>query len=159
MTDAVAYFWSARVPLHDAWRDEVERFVGALPGVVLAVEARDDVSIKLCDGVHDPVEFRFARQRGGGTVSLAAGARVILASLGVAARLKLELSDSTGEALNLSDPRNLLARIAFAENALQIETMAEEVGLCRKRVHLHELAGSPQRRRHGTFFSWKSSAW
>ena len=145
MTDAVAYFWSAKVPLDDAWRDEVERFVGAVAGVVLAVEARDDVSIKLLDGIHDPVEFRFARQRGGGTVSLAAGARVILASLGVAARLKLELSDSNGQALNLSDPRSLLARIAFAENALQIETIAEEVGLCPKRVHLHALAGSSHR--------------
>src|SRR6266542_1856944 len=157
MTDAVAYFWSAKVPLDEAWLADVARYVGAVPGIGLQLEAEGDVSIKLCDGIHSPVQFQFARRRGAGAVSLAAGVRVVLVSLGVAARLKLELSDANGEALSLSDPRALLTRIPFAENALQIETIADEVGLCAKRVHLHELAGSPHRRAHGIFFSLKSS--
>jgi len=159
MTDAVAYFWSAKVPLDEAWLADVARYVGAVPGIGLQLEAGGDVSITLCDGIHSSVQFQFARRRGGGAVSLATGARLVLVSLGVAARLKLELSDANAEALSLNDPRALLTRIPFAQNALQIETIAEEVRFLPKRVHLHELAGSPQRRAHGIFFSLKSSAW
>jgi hypothetical protein len=150
MADAVAYFWSAKVALDAAWRAEVERFVGTVPGVTLGVEDREEVSITLSDGFHPAVQFRFARRRGGGWVTIAAGARLVLVSLGVATRLKLELSDGKGEPLSLSEPRALLARIPFAESAGEIETLAEEVGLCPKRVRLHDLVGSPHRRRHGS---------
>ena len=150
MADAVAYFWSAKVALDAAWRTDVECFVGAVPGVVLEVEESEKLSIKLSDGVHDAVEFNFVRRRGGGTVSLAAGPRLTLVSLGVAARLKVELSDGNGDALNWNEPRALLARIPFKESAAEIEALAEEVGLCPKRVHLHELVASPYRRRHGS---------
>jgi hypothetical protein len=152
MANAVAYFWSAKAPLDGGWRAEIERFVGAVSGIALDVMDREDVSIKLSDGFHDAVQFRFARRRGAGWVTLAAGARLILVSLGIAARLKLELSDGKGDSLNLSEPRALLSRLPFAENALQIETIAEEVGFLPKRVRLEELAAASGRRRHGSIF-------
>jgi hypothetical protein len=51
MADAVACFWSANVALDAGWRSEVECFVGAVPGVVLAAEEGETRSIKRSDGV------------------------------------------------------------------------------------------------------------
>ena len=59
------------------------------------------VLLRLLDGIHDKVEFRFARRRGGGTVNLSSGPTLIMVSLGIAARLKLELSDANGATLEL----------------------------------------------------------
>jgi hypothetical protein len=152
MTDAVAYFWSAKIALDGEWRTEVERFVGAVSGIALAIEESEDVSIKLADGVHETVELHFAHRRGGGTVSRTAGARLILVSLGVAARLKLDLSDANGEALALSEPRALLSRIPFTESADEVEALAEEVGWVLRRVRLEALAPSPHGPRYGGVF-------
>jgi hypothetical protein len=92
------------------------------------------------------VEFIFARQRGGGAVSLASGPRLILASLGIAVRLKLELSDGNGEAFDSREPRSWLPRIPFRASAPEIEMLAVEVGLLEKRVRLEEVAAGLRRR-------------
>jgi len=94
----------------------------------------------------------FARERGGGAVSLASGPRLILASLSIAVRLKLELSDGNAEALSHREPRTWLHRIPFAQSAPEIERLAEEVGLLPKRVRLNELAACASLRRHGGIF-------
>jgi hypothetical protein len=87
-------------------------------------------------------------------VNLSSGPRLILVSLGLAARLKLELSDGNAKAFALGEPRTWLSRIPFTESALQIERLAEEVGFLPKRLRLEELAAAPRRRRHGSnFFS------
>ena len=88
MTDAIAYFWNARVAIDGAWRAEIERLIEAVPGIALDVVDDQDVRIGLSDGIHQKVEFNFARRRGGGTVNLCSGPRLILVSLGIAARLK-----------------------------------------------------------------------
>jgi hypothetical protein len=136
----VAYFWSARERLDDGWREEIVRFVAAVPGVGLDVTAGAETSVRLAAGVDEVVEFRFARGRGGGTVALTAGARLVLVSLGVAARLKLALSDRHGEALELCDLRAALGRIPFTEGAVAIATLAEDVGLLPRRVRLAALS-------------------
>ena len=152
MSQANAYYWSARNAIGRAWRREVESSVEAIPGIALAITYGEDPTIVLSDGIHDPVEFIFARQRGGGAVSLASGPRLILASLGIAVRLKLELSDGNGEAFDPREPRSWLHRIPFAESAPEIEMLAEEVGLLPKRVRLEELAAFASLRRHGGIF-------
>ena len=152
MAQANAYYWSARNAIGRAWRQELESSVKAIPGIALAITYGEDPTIVLSDGFHDPVEFIFARQRGGGAVSLASGPRLILASLGIAVRLKLELSDGSGEGFDPRDPRSWLARIPFAESAPEIEMLAEEVGLLPKRVRLEELAAFASLRRHGGIF-------
>jgi len=152
MAQANAYYWSARNAIGRAWRRDVESSVEAIPGIALAITYGEDAAIVLSDGIHDPVEFIFARQRGGGAVSLASGPRLILASLGIAVRLKLELSDGSGAALSHREPRSWLARIPFAEGAPEIEILAEEVGLLPKRVRLEELAAFASLRRHGGIF-------
>jgi hypothetical protein len=154
MAQANAYYWSARNAIGRAWRRDVEHYVAAIPGIALEITDGEDARIVLSDAIHDPVEFIFARQRGGGAVSLASGPRLILASLGIAMRLKLELSDGSGEAFDPREPRSWLARIPFAESAPEIEMLAEEVGLLPKRVRLEELAAVASPRRHGgVFFS------
>lgn len=150
-TDDVAYYWSASAPLGGAWRDEIERLAAAVPGVVLDVTDGAQTTVRLSDDVGEPVEFRFARRRGGGTVGLKSGPRLVLLSLAVAARLKLELSDGNGNALELADPRALLARIPFSESAAQVECIAEEVGFVPTRIRLEALA-SARGRRDGVFF-------
>jgi hypothetical protein len=152
MADAIAYFWNARVALEGEWSSEIERFVEAVPGIALEVVDDQDARIELSDGIHQKVEFNFARRRGGGTVNLSSGPRLILVSLGIAARLKLELSDGNAEVFAPCEPRTWLSRIPFTENALQIETLAEEVGFLPKRVRLEELAAASRRRRHGSIF-------
>jgi hypothetical protein len=152
MADAIAYFWNARVALEGAWSSEVKRFVGAVPGIALDVVDDQDARIGLSDGIHDKVEFNFARRRGGGTVNLSSGPRLILVSLGIAARLKLELSDGNANAFAPSEPRSWLSRIPFTESVLQIEALAEEVGLLPKRARLEELAAALRRRPHGSIF-------
>ena len=152
MAQANGYYWSARNAIGTAWRREVERYVETIPGIALEVTGGEDARIVLSDGSHDPVEFVFARQRGGGAVSLASGPRLILASLGIALRLKLELSDGNDEAFDPRAPRSWLARIPFAESAAEIETLAVKVGLLEKRVRLEELAASAGLRRHGRIF-------
>ena len=151
-SDPVAYFWSARTRLDGAWREEIERFVEAVPGVVLHVVEGEETTIRLSAGAHETVEFRFARRRGGGTVVLSSGARLVLVSLGVALRLHLELSDRNGDALDLSELRALLGRIPFSESAVAIEALAEEVGLLPRRVRLTGLSSSAPRLRHGGVF-------
>lgn len=151
-SDPVAYFWSARTRLDGNWREQVVRFVAAVPGVVLDVAEGEETAIMLSAGAYEPVEFRFARRRGGGTVALTSGARLVLASLGVAARLNLELSDRNGDALDLNDPRALLGRIPFSEGSVAIEALAEEVGLLPRRVRLAALTATPVCRQHGGVF-------
>ena len=152
MADAIAYFWNARVAIDGAWRAEIARFVESVLGIALDVVDDQDVRIGLSDGIHEKVEFNFARRRGGGTVNLSSGPKLILVSLGIAARLKLELSDGKAEAFAPCEPRTWLSRIPFTESALQIETLAEEVGFLPKRVRLEELAAAPRRSRHGSIF-------
>jgi hypothetical protein len=151
-SDPVAYFWSARTRLDGGWREEIERYVAAVPGVVLNVAEGEETTVRLSAGAHEPVEFRFARRRGGGTVALTSGARLVLISLGVALRLHLELSDRNGDALDLSELRALLGRIAFSESAVAIEALAEEVGLLPRRVRLTGLSSAAPCRRHGGVF-------
>ena len=151
-SDPVAYFWSARTPLDGSWREEVARFVATVPAVVLDVAEREDTTIRLCAGAYEPVEFRFARRRGGGTVAVSSGATLVLTSLGVAARLNLELSDRNGDALELNDVRALLGRIPFSEDPVAIEALAEEVGLLPRRVRLAALAATPVCRQQGSVF-------
>jgi hypothetical protein len=127
--DSVAYFWSARTPLDGSWRDEIVRFVTPVPGVVLEIVDGEETTVRLSAGDNDPVAFRFARRRGGGTVALTCGAKLVLVSLGVAARLVLELSDRDGEALDVREPPVLPARIPLSECAAEVETLAVEVGL------------------------------
>ena len=152
MTDAIAYFWNARVALEGEWSSQIARFVESVPGIALDVVDDQDARIGLSDGIHEKVEFNFARRRGGGTVNLSSGPRLILVSLGIAARLKLELSDGNAEAFAPCEPRTWLSRIPFTESALQIETLAEEVGFLPKRVRLEELAAAARRRRQGSIF-------
>ena len=152
MADAIAYFWNARVAIDGAWRAEIERLVEAVPGIALDGVDDQDVRIGLSDGIHEKVEFNCARRRGGGTVNLSSGPKLILVSLGIAARLKLELSDGKAEAFAPCEPRTWLSRIPFTESALQIEALAEEVGFLPKRVRLEELAAAAPRRRHGSIF-------
>ena len=151
-SDPVAYFWSARTRLDDGWRAEIERFVAAVPGVVLHVAEGEETTIRLSAGAHEPVEFRFVRRRGGGTVVLTSGARLVLVSLGVALRLNLQLSDRNGDALDLNDLRALLGRIPFSESAVAIEALAVEVGLLPRRVRLTGISSSAPRLRHGGVF-------
>ena len=152
MADAIAYFWNARVALEGEWSSEIARLVESVPGIALDVVDDQDLRIGLADGIHEKVEFNFARRRGGGTVNLSSGPRLILVSLGIAARLKLELSDGNAKAFALCEPRTWLSRIPFTESALQIERLAEEVGFLPKRLRLEELAAAPRRRRHGSIF-------
>jgi len=152
MADAIAYFWNARVALEGEWSSEIARFVESVPGIALDVVDDQDARIGLSDGIHEKVEFNFARRRGGGTVNLSSGPRLILVSLGIAAWLKLELSDGNAEAFATCESRTWLSRIPFTESALQIETLAEEVGFLPKRVRLEELAAASRRRRHGSIF-------
>jgi hypothetical protein len=152
MAGAIAYFWTARVALEGAWRAEIERFVGAVPGVALDVVDDQDARIELSDGIHDKVEFSFARRRGGGTVNLSSSPKLILVSLGIAARLKLELSDANAEPFAPCEPRTWLSRIPFTQSESQIEIIAEEVGFLPKRVCPEELAAAPHKRRHGNIF-------
>lgn len=153
MAQANAYYWSARQAIGRTWRPDIERYVETISDIVLEITDGDDAKILLSDGSHDPVEFIFARQRGGGAVSLASGPRLILASLGVALRLKLEMSDGNGEAFDAREPRSWLARIPFAQSAPEIETLAVEVGLLEKRVRLTEVAAfAGLHRRGGIFF-------
>jgi hypothetical protein len=151
-TDDVAYFWSARTPLAGAWRDQVACFVAATPGVVVNLVEGEQTTITLSAGGDESVQFRFARGRGAGTVPLTSGARLVLVSLGVSARLELELSDRNGEPLDVNDPRALLGRIAFVESAAAIGALAEEVGLLPRRVRLTALLGSAHGGRHGGVF-------
>ena len=152
MADAIAYFWNARVALEGEWSSEIARFVESVPGIALDVVDDQDARIRLSDGIHEKVEFNFARRRGGGAVNLSSGPRLILVSLGIAARLKLELSDGNAEAFAPCEPRTWLSRIPFTESALQIDRLAEEVGFLPKRVRLEELAAASRRRRHGSIF-------
>lgn len=152
MAETIAYFWNARVALEGAWCAEIERFVDVVPGIALELVDDQDARIGLSDGIHQKVEFNFARRRGGGTVNLCSGPRLILVSLGIAARLKLELSDANAEAFAPCEPRLWLSRISFTESALQIETLAEEVGLLPKRVRLEELPAARRRRSGSIFF-------
>jgi hypothetical protein len=153
MAPAIAYYWSARHAIGRAWRQDVERHVEAIAGIALEITDGGDARIVLLDGSHDPVQFIFARQRGGGAVSLASGPRLILASLGIAVRLKLELSDANGEAFSDRERRSWLARIPFEESAPDIERLAEEVELLPKRVRLEELAAAAGlHRRRRIFF-------
>ena len=152
MADAIAYFWNARVALEGEWSSEIARFVESVPGIALDVVDDQDARIRLSDGIHEKVEFNFARRRGGGAVNLSSGPRLILVSLGIAARLKLELSDGNAEAFVPCEPRTWLSRIPFTESALQIERLAEEGGFLPKRVRLEELAAASRRRRHGSIF-------
>jgi len=152
MTDAIAYFWNARVALDGAWRAEIQRYVAPVPGLAFDIVDDQDVRIELADGIHEKVEFNFARRRGGGTVNLSSGPKLILVSLGIAAGLKLELSDGNAEPFPRGEPRTWLSRIPFAESALQIERLAEEVGFLSKRVRLQELAAASRMRRHGSIF-------
>ena len=85
-------------------------------------------------------------------MNLCSGPKLILVSLGIAARLKLELSDANAEAFAPCEPRTWLSRIPFNESALQIERLAEEVGFLPKRVRLEELAAAARRRRQGSIF-------
>ena len=55
MADAIAYFWNARVALEGAWRAEIGRFVGAVPGVALDLVDDHDVRMGLSDGIHEKV--------------------------------------------------------------------------------------------------------
>ena len=151
-SDPVAYFWSVSRRLDGGWREEIERFVAAVPGVVLDVAQGEETTIRLSAGAHETVEFRFARRRGGGTVVLTSGARLVLVSLGVALRLHLELSDRNGDALDLSELRAALGRITFGESAVAIEALAEEVGLLPRRVRLAGILSSAACRRHGGVF-------
>jgi len=151
-SDPAAYFWSARTRLDDGWREEIERFVAAVPGVVLDVVEGEETTISLSAGAHEPVEFRFVRRRGGGTVARTSGARLVLVSLGVALRLNLQLSDRNGDALDLNDLRALLGRIPFSESAVAIEALAEDVGLLPRRVRLTALSSSAACREHGGVF-------
>ena len=150
--DPVAYFWSARTRLDGGWREEIERFVAAVPGVVLDVAEGPDTTISLASGAHEPVEFRFVRRRGGGAVVLTSGARLVLVSLGVALRLNLQLSDRNGDALDRNDLRALLGRIPFSESAVAIEALAEDVGLLPRRVRLAGLSSSAACRQPGGVF-------
>lgn len=154
MAQTNAYYWSARNAIGRAWRPDVERYVEAIPGIALEITDGEEARMVLSDGIHDPVAFIFARQRGGGAVSLASGPKLILASLGVALRLKLELSDGNGEAFDAREPGSWLGRIPFAQSAPEIETLAAVVGLLEKRVRLTEVAAfAGLRRRGGIFFS------
>ncbi|MGE5813236.1 MAG: hypothetical protein ACM36C_02000 [Acidobacteriota bacterium] len=152
MSQAIAYFWSARAALGSSWRPDAERTVAAMPGIVLEVTDGESPRIVLADGVHVPVELIFARRRGGGTVRLVSGPRLILASLTVAVRLQLSLSDVGGEAFDPDRPLTWLPRIAFAESAREIERMAEEVGLLPRRVRLMEIGRPVPSRQRSVFF-------
>ena len=152
MTQANAYYWSARNAIGSAWRRDVERYVETIPGIALEITGGEDARIVLSDGIHDPVEFIFARQRGGGAVSLTSGPRLIMASLGIALQLKLELSDGNNEAFDPREPRSWLHRIPFTESAPEIEVLAVEAGLLERRLRLEELAASVALRRHGGIF-------
>jgi hypothetical protein len=152
VSDRVAYFWSARTRLDVGWREEIERYVAAVPGVVLDVAQGDETTIRLSAGTHEAVEFRFARRRGGGSVVLTSGARLVLVSLGVALRLQPELSDRNGDTLDLNDLRALLRRITFGEDAVAIEALAEEVGLLSRRVRLTGLSSPAACQQHGGVF-------
>ena len=151
-SDPVAYFWSARTRLDGGWREEVERFVAAVPGVVLDVAEGEETTVRLSEGGCQSVELRFVRRRGGGAVVMTSGARLVLVSLGVAVRMQLELSDGNGDALDREDMRALLRRIPFGESAVAIEALAEEVGLLPRRVRLTGLSSSAACRRHGGVF-------
>ena len=151
-SDPVAYFWSARMRLDGGWREEIERFVAAVPGVVLDVAEGEETTVRLSAGAHEPVEFRFVRRRGGGAVALTSGARLVLVSLGMAVRMQLELSDGNGDALDRDDMRALLRRIPFDESAIAIEALAEELGVLPRRVRLIVLSSSAVCRRHGGVF-------
>jgi hypothetical protein len=152
MSQDIAYFWSAAAAIGSDWRPDVERTVAAMPGVVLDVTDGEEPRIVLADGVHAPVALIFARGRGGGAVRLASGPRLILASLTVAVRLQLALSDAGGEAFDPDRPQAWLARIAFAECAREIERMAEELGLLPRRVRLAELSRPVPSRQRSVFF-------
>lgn len=151
-SDPVAYFWSARTPLEGGWREEVVRFVAAVPDVVLDIAEGEERAIRLSAGAEEAVEFRFPRRRGGGAVALTSGAKLVLASLGVAVRLHLELSDRNGDTLDLNDPRALLGRIPFRESPVAIEALAEEVGLLPRRVRLSAVTAMPGCRQQGGVF-------
>jgi len=138
--------------LDGGWRDEIERFVAAVPGVVIDVAEGEETTVRLSAGAHEPVEFRFVRRRGGGAVVLTSGARLVLVSLGVVVRMHLELSDRNGAALDRDDMRALLRRIPFDESAIAIEALAEEVGMLPRRVRLTVLSSSAACRRHGGVF-------
>jgi hypothetical protein len=148
----VAYFWSAQTRLDGGWREEVERFVAAVPGVVLGVAEGEEMTVRLSEGGCQPVEMRFVRRRGAGAVVMTSGTRLVLVSLGVAVRMQLELSDGNGDALDRDDMRALLRRIPFGESAITIEALAEEVGVLPRRVRLTVLSSSAACRRHGGVF-------
>lgn len=152
MAQAIAYYWSARNAIGNAWHPNVAHYVDAIRGIALEITDGENARIVLSDGIHDPVEFVFAHQRGGGAVSLASGPRLILVSLGIALRLMLELSDDNGEAFDPREPRSWLARIPFAESAPEIETLAVELGLLPRRVCLEEVAASAGLHGHGSIF-------
>jgi hypothetical protein len=152
VTQDIAYFWSAKRAIGTGWCAEVERTVEAMPGVVLELADGDEARLVLADGVHAPVEWIFARRRGGGSVRLASGPRLILASLTVAVRLELALSDAKGEAFDAVSTRSWLTRIPFAEGAREIERTAEEIGFLERRVHLNELARSAPGAKRSVFF-------
>ena len=152
MAQEIAYFWSARDALGRGWRAEVERAVAAMPGIGLEVTDGESPRIVLADGVHAPVTLLFARGRGGGAVRLASGPRLILASLTVAVRLQLALSDVGGAAFAADRPQTWLPRIGFAEGAQEIERLAEAVGLLPRRVRLAEISRPGPSRPGSVFF-------
>ncbi|MCK7500620.1 MAG: hypothetical protein MZW92_68155 [Comamonadaceae bacterium] len=77
---------------------------------------------------------------------------MIVISLRVAERLRLELADAGGAALDAHDPRSWLARIAFEQDAWAIETLAHEVGFLPKRVRLDAIAAPLGQPRRGKVF-------
>ena len=150
MASPVAYHWSAREPVQAQWMLELVRLVRGLPEITLQASDGPNPQVVLGDGVHEPVAFAFPRRRGAGTVSLASGAKLIVISLRVAVRLRLDLADAGGAAFAAKDPRSWLARIAFGQDAWAIETLAHEVGFLPKRVRLDAIAaplGQPRRGR------------
>jgi hypothetical protein len=152
VTQHIAYFWSATTGIESGWRPDIERCVAVIPGVALEATDGDEPRLVLADGAHAPVELIFAHRRGAGTVRLASGPRLILASLRVAVRLQLALSDANGEAFDSGSQRSWLTRIPFAEGTREIERMAEEVGFLERRARLDELSSSVPRGERSVFF-------
>jgi len=114
--------------------------VATVPEVTLGVKQGEDATIGLLAATGEAVAFRCCRNRGAGTIPLAAGTRLILVSLRVAIWLQFALADAAGEALDTADLRVLLARIPFPESGAEVERLAAAVGLLPRRVHLTDLA-------------------
>jgi len=152
MASPVAYHWSAREPVEAQWMLELVRLVRGLPEVTLQASDGPNPQLVLGDGVHEPVAFAFPRRRGAGTVSLASGAKLIVISLRVAVRLRLDLADAGGAAFAAQDPRSWLARIAFGQDAWAIETLAHEVGFLPRRVRLDTIREPGAQPRVGRVF-------